>query len=155
MADNNMTLKETENNEKASAQETINDTKNAVKDGASLAKNASTGNVVGAAKDVANLMKNKTVKKKMKKKIILNAIPYIAIVLISLIAASAILTIFTKLIETIAGTIQSIGDSIVSFFVGENTSFEIDDDKLDELIKAIEDTGVDIEDLELLRRYRL
>ena len=41
------------------ASESINDTVNMAKDGASLAKNIQTGNVIGAVKDAVNLLKNK------------------------------------------------------------------------------------------------
>ena len=77
------------------------------------------------------------------------ALPYIAIILI----AVAVFAVLIGVVNTIKGTIQNIGNSIVHFFTGDNTSFEINDEQLDELIAAIEGTGIDLEDLELLRRY--
>ena len=83
------------------------------------------------------------------KNLIRIALPYIIIVVVAII----VFAILIGVANTIQGTIKDIGNSIVSFFTGENTSFKINDEQLDELIEAIEATGVDLEDLELLRRH--
>ena len=58
-------MDEEQNNEQSSAEkarDTIQDTKDAVRDGANLAKNVSTGNVLGAVKNGFSLLKNKKVR---------------------------------------------------------------------------------------------
>ena len=82
------------NNEQSEEQEVENETKqddklNAqdmqqiAKSGASLAKNAATGNVVGAAKDALNLAKNKKVRNKMIRHAIIQfAAPFLLIIFI-------------------------------------------------------------------------
>lgn len=83
------------------------------------------------------------------KNVLRAALPYIAIVVVAIV----VLVVLVGVVNTIKGTIQNIGNSIVHFFTGDNTSFAINDEQLDELIAALEATGIDLEDLELLRRY--
>ena len=83
------------------------------------------------------------------KNILRAALPYIAIVVVAIVVFVALIAV----INAIQEPLKNIGNSIVHFFTGDNTSFAINDEQLDELIAAIEATGIDLEDLELLRRY--
>lgn len=104
------------------------------------------------AKDESKQKENKSKqnKKKVKRRAI-KMLPAFLTILIFLMIGSAVFAIFSSLFDAIKETIQSIGNAIVEFFIGSNTSLEIDDDQLDKLITKIEATGVDLEDLELLR----
>ena len=146
-------------NQAQNAQQQIQDAAKGVKDGASLAKNAATGNVVGAAKDAVNLAKNKTVRKKIIRHAILQAIvPIILIIL----AGSMILGIFGAVGDFFTGIFTGIGDigssiidSILDFF-GINTddgSIEIKDESIDSILNGISDLGISVEDLKLLGDY--
>lgn len=81
--------------------------------------------------------------KKVVKKLLIKASPFIAIILIALIVFSC----FTAVIQVALDVLRNIGN----FLKGNETAIELDDEKLDELIAAIEATGIDLEDLELLR----
>lgn len=87
-------------------------------------------------------------KKAKRRKRLLKATPIIAILLIAMLVASCFIAVVNVVIE--AG--QGIINTIVNFFTGTQTTIELDDAKIDELIAAIEATGIDLEDLELLRR---
>lgn len=91
--------------------------------------------------------KEKAKKKKKRKKLFIKASPFIAIILIALIVFSC----FTAVIQVAIDMLRNIGN----FLKGNETAIELDDEKLDQLIAAIEATGIDLEDLELLRRNRL
>lgn len=85
-------------------------------------------------------------KKKAKdiiKKLLPKLIPVIAAILVGLIIVSC----FTAVVQTIWEALQNLG----SFLKGNQTVIELDDEKLDQLIASIEATGIDLEDLELLR----
>lgn len=131
----------------------IQDTKKAVKDGTNLAKNASTGNILGAVKDGFKLLGNKKVRKTI---LIAILIPIILIIFL----ASSVYVIF----DGIGKIIQEKINEIVSFFdvnwsteedsddatTIKNGVIKIDDNTIDLIIKAIESTGVDLEDLKLM-----
>lgn len=85
------------------------------------------------------------------KKLLIKAIPFIAIILVGLMVASCLIA----LVNIIKETAQGIINAIVDFFKGPQTIIEISDEQLDQLIAVIEATGIDLEDLEMLRRYRL
>ena len=90
-------------------------------------------------------------KKQRRKKRWIKAIPFIATLLIGLMVASCLMA----LVGIIGEAGQNIINSIVDFFKGSQTTIEIDDEQLDKLIEVIESTGIDLDDLELLRRDRL
>ena len=90
-------------------------------------------------------IKNKT--KSTIKKLLIKAIPFIAIILVGLMVASCLIA----LVNIIKETAQGIINAIVDFFKGPQTVIEISDEQLDQLIAVIEATGIDLEDLELLR----
>lgn len=89
--------------------------------------------------------------KKIGKRILKMALPYIAILLVVLMIASAVYAIFSVVVETIKNVGQTIINTILDFFKGNDTAIEIDDSQIDQLIEVIEATGIDLEDLELLR----
>lgn len=119
----------------------VQDTSNMVKDGTKLAKDVGTGNILGAAKDTANLLKNK----KVKRMVIISIL--MPIILITFIASS-LYVIF----DSIGGTVKDILDSIVDFFTitADDGSINIDDDQIDAIIDGIAGLGVDLDDLKLM-----
>lgn len=90
-------------------------------------------------------VKNKT--KSTIKKLLIKAIPFIAIILVGLMVISCLIALVNIIVETGQGIINAIAD----FFKGPQTAIEISDEQLDQLIAVIEATGIDLEDLELLR----
>ena len=118
----------------------VNETKNMVKDSASLAKNVGTGNIVGAAKDSFNLLKNKKARRTL---IILLTIPIIIVVAI----ASFLYSIF----DTIGNTIQGVLDGITDLFVVDNEgAISISDEQVDKIIDSLLDLGINLDDLKLM-----
>ena len=124
-------------------QQDLKDTKDAVKDGANLAKNAASGNYLGAIKDGFKLLGNKKARKIILISILLPILVIVAI-------AGSIFSIFDK----IGDVIQSIVDGIISFFTINNKNWDgsinIDDEQIDKIIAGIEALGVDMEDLYLM-----
>ena len=117
------------------------------KDATNLAKNAASGNYLGAAKDAINLAKNK----KFRKRMLINAImPILSAILIVSIAASLVLGIF----NAVGDAVQSVLENITSIFGIEphknNGVIEISNDAIDEIIKGIEDLGISLDDLHLM-----
>ncbi len=151
------------NNEQPEEQEVENETKqddklNAqdmqqiAKSGASLAKNAATGNVVGAAKDALNLAKNKKVRNKMIRHAIIQfAGPFLLI----LFLAAAIFGIFGAVADTVGEVLEGIGQAIVDFFTVDESdgAIIISDEQIDTIINSIEEQGISTEDLKLLGDY--
>lgn len=125
------------------AVDTAKDTKAAVKDGASLAKNAATGNVVGAVKDGFKLLGNKTVRKAL---LISILVPIIVVVAL----ASSIFSIFQTVGEKIAGAVSSFINFLFDSGSDWDGKITVDQDTIDELITAIEATGIDLDDLYLI-----
>lgn len=123
-----------------------NEISQGVKDGTSLAKNAASGNYLGAAKDAINLAKNKTVRRKV---IINGLISIISPILIICLIASLILGIF----EGVGDALQSALEGIKEIFTVDydnNGIINITDEALDEIIKSIKSTGVSLDDLHLM-----
>ena len=111
------------------------------KSGASLAKNAATGNVVGAAKDALNLAKNKKVRNKMIRHAIIQfAGPFLLI----LFLAAAIFGIFGAVADTVGEVLGGIGQAIVDFFTGDESdgAIIISDEQIDTIINSIEEQGI-------------
>ena len=95
------------------ASKDIQDAVNAVKDGAKLAKDVSTGNVLGIIKNGLKLLKNKKVRKMM---IISTLLPIIT----TMLFASAILVIF----DAVGNVIQTVVDAIKSLFKINSNSWD-------------------------------
>lgn len=126
-------------------QDDVKQTTNAVKDGANLAKNASTGNYLGAAKDAAKLLSNK----KVRKKIIINGIMnFLAPFILILMLGAILLGIF----DAIGGIVSDVVSGVVDFFTIDESdgSIKIDDEDVDAIINSITDSGVNPADLWLL-----
>lgn len=85
--------------------------------------------------------------KKKAKKLFIKAIPIIAIVVLMMILFSCLTSVVNIVIEALG----NIGNTIVNFFTGPQTSIVLNEEQLDKLIEQIEATGIDLEDLELLR----
>ena len=151
------------NNEQPEEQEVENETKqddklNAqdmqqiAKSGASLAKNAATGNVVGAAKDALNLAKNKKVRNKMIRHAIIQfAAPFLLIVFL----AAAFLGVLGAVADTVGEVLGGIGQAIVDFFTIDESdgAIKVSDEQIDTIINSIEAQGISTEDLKLLGDY--
>lgn len=124
------------------ASKDIQDAVNAVKDGAKLAKDVSTGNVLGIIKNGLKLLKNKKVRKMM---IISTLLPIIT----TMLFASAILVIF----DSVGNAVQTVVDAIKGLFKINSDSWdgtiEITDDQVDQTIQCIKDLGIKLEDLRL------
>ncbi len=138
-------MDEEQNNEQnlgQKASQDIQDTTNAVKDGADLAKNVSTGNVLGAVKDGVKLIGNKKVRRTI---LVLLLIPIIVIVALGM----SLFSVF----GTIGDTIQNVVHSFIDLFkiVDDwDGSIKIKDEEISKVIKEIENLGFDMDDLWLL-----
>lgn len=138
-------MDEEQNNEQnlgQKASQDIQDTTNAVKDGADLAKNVSTGNVLGAVKDGVKLIGNKKVRRTI---LVLLLIPIIVIVALGM----SLFSVF----GTIGDTIQNVVNSFIDLFkIGDDWdgSIKIKDEDISKVIKEIENLGFDMDDLWLL-----
>lgn len=86
-------------------------------------------------------------KKAKRRKRLLKATPVIAIVLTAMILVSC----FTAVVNIVIEAVGNIGNAIVNFFTGPQTSIVLSEEQIDQLIEQIEATGIDLEDLELLR----
>lgn len=138
-------MDEEQNNEQSLAEkasDTIQDTKDAVRDGANLAKNVSTGNVLGAVKDGFSLLKNKKVR-----------IAIISAILIPIIVVVSLAMSLFSIFDTIGNTIQSVINSFVNLFTADDSwdgSITIKDDDIKKVIDNIQEIGFDMDDLWLL-----
>ena len=138
-------MDEEQNNEQnlgQKASQDIQDTTNAVKDGADLAKNVSTGNVLGAVKDGVKLIGNKKVRRTI---LVLLLIPIIVIVALGM----SLFSVF----GTIGDTIQNVVNSFIDLFkIGDDWdgSIKIKGEDISLVIKEIENLGFDMDDLWLL-----
>lgn len=105
-------------------------------------KNSAENKLTQAGKEEAKKQTKKRVKK-----LFIKAMPIIAVVLIAMILVSCLMAV----VDIVFETLQNIWNGIVNFFTGSQTYFELNDEQIDELIKQIESTGIDLEDLELMR----
>lgn len=138
-------MDEEQNNEQnlgQKASQDIQDTTNAVKDGADLAKNVSTGNVLGAVKDGVKLIGNKKVRRTI-----------LVLLLILIIVIVALGMSLFSVFGTIGDTIQNVVHSFIDLFkiVDDwDGSIKIKDEDISKVIKEIENLGFDMDDLWLL-----
>lgn len=138
-------MDEEQNNEQSLAEkasDTIQDTKDAVRDGANLAKNVSTGNVLGAVKNGFSLLKNKKVR-----------IAIISAILIPIIVVVSLAMSLFSIFDTIGNTIQSVINSFVNLFTADDSwdgSITIKDEDIQKVIDSIQEMGFDMDDLWLL-----
>ena len=142
--DNQELENDNNSNNQSEAEDNIKQTQEAIKDGANLAKNISTGNVAGIVKNSAKLLKNKKVRRKI---LISIALQFIIIIFL----ASSFLGIF----DAVGDVIQGIIDGITSLFKVDATdgSIDIKDEHIDSIINSIADLGISVEDLKLLGDY--
>lgn len=135
-----------EQNEQDKVQDVAQDTARGVKDGANLAKNAASGNYLGAAKDAVNLAKNKTIRRRI---IIKTALSILAPIIFVVIVACVILGVF----DAVGDGIQSVIESIGEFFtvdLSNDLEIKITDEALNAVIASIESMGVSLDDLHLM-----
>ena len=88
--------------------EAARDTANAVKDGASLAANASTGNVAGVAKDAIKLAKNKQVQKLRKIQIAASATGIILVILLVVAFFGVLNELKNEMVDLLAQAATSV-----------------------------------------------
>lgn len=140
-------MDEEQNNNEQNLGEQINngiqDTKNAVKDGANLGKNVATGNVLGAVKDGFKLLGNKTARKTI---LIAVLIPIIVIIAL----ASSIYVIFDGIGSKVQDVISNIENLFIVDWDNGNGAISITNEAIDEIITVIESTGIDLADLRLM-----
>lgn len=86
-------------------------------------------------------------KQQVAKKILWKIAPWLGGVLLALIALAALVAFVDLIRENWQGIINTITD----VFKGPQTAIELNDEQIDELIAAMEATGLDMNDLELLR----
>ena len=119
----------------------------ALKTGASLAKNAASGNVAGAAKDAIKLAASKKGKKQIKKMIIMAIVKALIPIVIICSLAGAVFVIF----DAVGDVVQNVISKVADFFTIDNDgAIVIDDNQIDEIINGISGLGVKMEDLKLL-----
>ena len=138
----------TQQDDKLNAQ----DMEQVAKSGASLAKNAATGNVVGAAKDALNLAKNKKIRNKIIRRTI---IQFASPILLIIFLAAAFLGVLGAVADTVGDVLGNIGQAIVDFFTVDSTdgAITVTDEQIDTIINSIEEQGISTEDLKLLGDY--
>lgn len=137
---------ESNNNEQNLAEKTnenIQEAQKAVKDSANLAKNAASGNYLGAIKNGISLLRNK---KARRTALIAILIPIIVVVSLAL----SIYSIFNTIGDTIQEAIKNIQNLFTVDWDNGNGAIDISDEAIDQIIAAIESTGVDLEDLRLM-----
>ena len=145
--DRSIVNEENSKNSADKAAENAEAIKEGIKSGVSLAKNAASGNVVGAVKDAVNLLKNKQVRRKL---IIAAITPIIIVILL----AGALLSIFGAVADTVQEVIGGVAGAIVDFFtVDDDGAIVVADEQIDEIINSIEELGVSVQDLKLLGDY--
>lgn len=138
-------MDEEQNNGQSLAEKTsdsIQDTKNAVKDGANLAKNAASGNVFGAVKSGFNLLKNKKVR-----------IAIISAILIPIIVIVSLAMSLFSIFDTVGNAIQSVVNSFINLFSADDSwdgSITIKDEDIQKVVDSIQEMGFDMDDLWLL-----
>ena len=125
----------------------LRDNVEALKTGASLAKNAASGNVAGAAKDAIKLAASKKGKKQIKKMIIMAIVKALIPIVIICSLAGAVFVIF----DAVGDVVQNVISKVADFFTIDNDgAIVIDDNQIDEIINGISGLGVKMEDLKLL-----
>lgn len=136
-------------------EENAKQTMAAAKDGANLAKNISTGNYGGAAKDSINLLKNKKVRIRL---IIQTAstvvVPILVILLIAglfMAVISAIGDVVTSVVSAIGDFFSSVWDWFTSLFDSNTGKFviKIDETKFEELKSTLASQGINAQSANL------
>ena len=134
--------KEQKDPKEQESQQNAQETKDAVKDGANLAKNVASGNYVGAVADGVKLAKNK----KVRKMVLVSIVIQIAVVVV---LASSVFTIFDK----VGDVIQGVVDAIINFFNPEEEwdgTIEVSDEDVQAIIDSIKSLRINLDDLKLL-----
>ena len=111
------------------------------------------GELKEEVKQEAKNMTKKAIKEVIKQAV-LAILPYFVIILVIVILASAIFSVFSEVTNSINGLAQNILSMFTLEEEGMN-GIKIEDDQLDKIIETIEELGVDFEDLGILRRSRL
>ena len=133
--------------EEQKQKENLRENVEALKTTASLAKNAASGNVVGAAKDAIKLAASKKGKKMIKRMIITSIIKSLIPILIICALGGALYSIF----DAVGDVVQNVISKIADFFTIDNDgAIEIDNNQIDEIINGISGLGVSMDGLKLL-----
>lgn len=125
------------NNEEQNIVEKAKETKKAAEETAKLAANVSSGNLIGAAKNAFNLLKNKQFRKALKRQLIMIALQCMIPIIIAVCFFSLLISVKDKLIDFLSGA----GNSIATFF--SKTWKWINDDYWIDLSKELDYTTID------------
>ena len=149
---------EVSSQEEQNTENNIKEIEKGIKDGASLAKNAASGNILGAAKDALKLAKNKKIKKQL---IIQAVMPIVIVIFIAVAFVSVLSAVGNTVLDIIGGIGQAITDvaggiweGILDFFnVQPDGAIEIETNQIDTIINSIDELGISAEDLGILGDY--
>lgn len=146
----------------------IKETKQTIKESVDLAKNVKSGNIIGAAKNAMNLLKSEKIKKKIRLKIILAALKLLLPIMVIVILASSVLSIFTAVtdkMDELKSNITTFTTSVWKWFTNDywiDIEKEIDcviDEEtgetekqtlIDQYMSETEKMGISIQKLKLL-----
>ena len=107
----------------------LEETQKAINDANKLAKDSASGNVLGAAKDVVNLLKNDKLKKRLMKQIKLILIKITLTLIIIVTIAGALFGIFHAVTEKMSDLFSEIGDFATSLWKWVMNDYWIDIDE--------------------------
>ncbi len=148
-----------EENKKSKAQD-IAETVQAVKDGEQLARNISSGNIIGAAKNAINLAKNEKVKKARRLMIIKMIIKLIWNILKIIVPVLLVATTFFSIFDSTGDSLQNILDSVTEFFTVDYKEYEgfwdgggtisIKEEEIEVIINSIDQMGISMDGLKLM-----
>ncbi len=102
------------------------------------------------SKNLVDKYADEKVKKLIKKKVIKTVLLILIPVLIAVIGALFVFSIFNKIGDVIQETISKLENLFTVDWDNGNGAITIDNDSIDQIIAAIEATGVDLADLKLL-----
>lgn len=114
------------------------DIKQGIKDGGNLAKNVASGNILSAAKNALNLLKNKQLKKQLKRKIIMIILKYVALLIIIVALASCLFGIFNAMKDTMINLLSKASSFVSSAWQWLTDDYWI---KLDESLDYVVDAN--------------
>jgi len=144
------------NNEEQNTNENIKEAVKGAEEAAKLAANAASGNLVGAAKNAVNLVKNKKTRRAM-------LMSVLQPILIILLIAAAVFGIWNGIKDTLIGFASAVGTAVSDawrwltddYWIDLNEIVETDDEGyeytlVDKYIKDLDATGISLDSLGIL-----
>lgn len=123
------------------AKDVAQDATNAVKDGASMAKNIASQNYIGVAKDAINLLKNKRVRRML-----------LISLLMPMILITALVTSLFSIFNSVGDVVNNAVKGVQEWFT-KNYTYGIifyTDEQLEQIIQSIKDLHISLDDLHLM-----